>query len=723
MAGLTGNHYVDEEGHIEDHNLLDELATGALQKSSNLSDVPNKAEARAALELGELAQLDLEDLPESAGGSVSIPDGTYLKNANNLSDVPNKATARTALGVKSAGTKESTEFDAAGAATTAKTEAIAAAATAALQKSSNLNDVPNKATARNNLGLKSAAVEDVEAFEQFGNIQNALKALTNVVVLTQQEFDALNPPTAGTVYFIANQPAAGEDSAAVSTIRVGTVAAEVDPDLTPRIPEFDTKSVAALSASSVTTTFTHTVTAGITDPAVLVAVAHSGTGAASHDVTSVTYNGVAMTLLTVAVNDGTDGHPRFLRVYYRLNPPTGTSNVVVTMNSFTSMNGVAISSSYKYVNQTGPFGTPATAQANTGTTVSASVASAAATDRILSWGVARQVTTAPAPNSGQTFLADMNASTGSTWMTHSAKPGGGTLSNGYTWTGTNNNALVAASLIGASYSSGGIVTPDPVDPSDPFATNISSHFPARPFFDDFSTTVAEGNFINNAAYSSKFGAYGSNFYMTNQSAPSGDHYDGGSQMSVANSELILRGSTNGSGQTTWCAPTLKCGPGGSEYFTYGRLAFRFRVLDNTPGYKIAWMLWPQNSDNGTQNWPAGGEHDFIEGSMSGGIEANHHWYLATAGSQQDHWAAGKNFGTGYHTIVTEWTPSYVMVQLDGVEFGRRDASTSGGGTSRIVPNPMRTVLQCEVNLGGTQPALNSQCRIALDKVAFWPYVA
>src|SRR2546427_410289 len=62
---------------------------------------------------------------------------------------------------------------------------------------------------------------------------------------------------------------------------------------------------------------------------------------------------------------------------------------------------------------------------------------------------------------------------------------------------------------------------------------------------------------------------------------------------------------------------------------YGRYAVRFKA-DPVPGYKTAWLLWP---DSG--NWPADGEIDFPENSLDGNACAFVHHLGATIPSDQD----------------------------------------------------------------------------------------
>lgn len=89
-----------------------------------------------------------------------------------LSGVSDAATARANLSLGSAAVEDTSAFDAAGSAASAQSAAISAA-TALVD---DLSGVSDATTARNNLGLGSAAVEDASAFDAAGSASSAQSA-------------------------------------------------------------------------------------------------------------------------------------------------------------------------------------------------------------------------------------------------------------------------------------------------------------------------------------------------------------------------------------------------------------------------------------------------------------------------------------------------------------------------------------------------------------------
>src|SRR5436190_16893554 len=76
---------------------------------------------------------------------------------------------------------------------------------------------------------------------------------------------------------------------------------------------------------------------------------------------------------------------------------------------------------------------------------------------------------------------------------------------------------------------------------------------------------------------------------------------------------------------------------------YGRYAVRFKA-DLVPGYKTAWLLWPDS-----ENWPAEGEIDFPEDSLDGNVCAFVHHVGATSPSDQDAFCTGVPEAGAWHT--------------------------------------------------------------------------
>lgn len=160
------------------------------KKSNNLSDLPNKPQARLNLGLGDIAVEPatsflraVNNLGEITSASVARnnlglgtiatqPIGNFLQTGNNLSDVPDKAAARTNLGLTSAATTAPGLFmyksenlaginAAAGRANLGLADTATIGSGNLMFRANNLADLTNVQAARNNLGLGSASVANV----------------------------------------------------------------------------------------------------------------------------------------------------------------------------------------------------------------------------------------------------------------------------------------------------------------------------------------------------------------------------------------------------------------------------------------------------------------------------------------------------------------------------------------------------------------------------------
>ncbi|WP_196807195.1 glycoside hydrolase family 16 protein [Candidatus Solirubrobacter pratensis] len=146
-------------------------------------------------------------------------------------------------------------------------------------------------------------------------------------------------------------------------------------------------------------------------------------------------------------------------------------------------------------------------------------------------------------------------------------------------------------------------------------------------------------------------------------------------------------------------------PGASSHngMLYGRYAVRFRS-DPVPGYKTAWLLWP---DSGS--WPGDGEIDFPEGQLDGTISAFMHRQGGSGGGDQDAFDTPATY-TSWHTAVLEWSPAATRFILDG--------NVIGTSTSRIPNTPMHWVLQTETSLESA-PSDSAEGNVQVDWVAVY----
>lgn len=151
-------------------------------------------------------------------------------------------------------------------------------------------------------------------------------------------------------------------------------------------------------------------------------------------------------------------------------------------------------------------------------------------------------------------------------------------------------------------------------------------------------------------------------------------------------------------------PAIPAAPGPKGGLLYGRYVIRFRA-DAVPGYKTAWLLWPDSED-----WPSDGEIDFPEGDLSGTIGGFVHYRGGVSGSDQAAFATNATY-TGWHTATITWPPSRVTFQLDG--------KTVGTATTRIPNTPMHWVIQTETSIGGAPPANSAAGNVQIDWIAVY----
>lgn len=132
------------------------------------------ARAQAAESVNATGLTTLQTSLATETARAQAAEAAALQKSNNFSDVTNVATARNNLGLGSAALQPTSAFDVAGAAATVQsnltTEIARAQAAEALKLAAvnNLSDLTNLATARLNLGLGSAALQAASAFDTAG---------------------------------------------------------------------------------------------------------------------------------------------------------------------------------------------------------------------------------------------------------------------------------------------------------------------------------------------------------------------------------------------------------------------------------------------------------------------------------------------------------------------------------------------------------------------------
>ncbi|HZG89252.1 MAG TPA: glycoside hydrolase family 16 protein, partial [Pseudonocardia sp.] len=142
--------------------------------------------------------------------------------------------------------------------------------------------------------------------------------------------------------------------------------------------------------------------------------------------------------------------------------------------------------------------------------------------------------------------------------------------------------------------------------------------------------------------------------------------------------------------------------------TYGRWEVRART-EAGAGYRPAVLLWPDAED-----WPEGGEIDFLDTPDPGRTETNFVVHFGKQNSQVGSTVVG-DF-TEWHTYAVEWTPEHIAGFIDGQEVFRTT------DPAHIPTRPMHLVVQQDVgpSADGWTPALDGstppEVRMKIDWV-------
>lgn len=248
----------------------------------------------------------------------------------------------------------------------------------------------------------------------------------------------------------------------------------------------------------------------------------------------------------------------------------------------------------------------------------------------------------------------------------------------------------------------------PIDPRPPQAIDPSGvSMPTGPlpgweqvFADDFRQDVPTGQFP--AAVADKWRAYDDGWQDTSRNGT----YSPAKVVSIHDGVMDLHLRTEDNKHLVAAPVPRTGGPGPDGGYVYGRYEVRFRS-DRIPGYKVAWLLWPDSDD-----WSEG-EINFPEGNLDSSMAAFMHH--RSNPRQQDVYCPGASFAD-WHTATIEWSPKSVRFILDGTVIGEsRDRS-------KIPAEPMHWVLQTETNLDGHRPKTLTSGHVLIDWVVAYRLV-
>lgn len=209
------------------------------------------------------------------------------------------------------------------------------------------------------------------------------------------------------------------------------------------------------SFNNYTDTLSWSHTCAGSDRILIVAPVLLGDAPPTHDIVSITYNGVALT--KVDDQDSTGVH---VEMWYLVAPATGAHNIVITHDgTFTTSWCLGIAKSFTGVDQTSPIVTSGKAS-DTGNAVTVSLTSTDATDMLLSLAGKYSVGDNVVDGASQTETLHDTVDAG--WgleagFGYKQSSGGGSQALNWTWTDSNDGAEIAVALKAAVSST----TPNP----------------------------------------------------------------------------------------------------------------------------------------------------------------------------------------------------------------------------------------------------------------------
>ncbi|SDT19245.1 Glycosyl hydrolases family 16 [Friedmanniella luteola] len=226
------------------------------------------------------------------------------------------------------------------------------------------------------------------------------------------------------------------------------------------------------------------------------------------------------------------------------------------------------------------------------------------------------------------------------------------------------------------------------------------------FKDDFATSAGRGSLLSNPAYSRRWYSYSG----YNDTSGRG-RYNPAAVMSTTGGALDWYVHTAGGQHNVAAMVPINPSTGWGQ--RYGRYSVRFRS-DQLPGYKLAFMLWPDSD-----NWGEG-EVDFPEvGSLEQGNRIYANLYqrgntaTGTPGPSTGFRTTTDAAGSGWHVATTEWSPNKLTYYLDGKALG---TLTTGVPTTSFHP-----VLQVETAVGGPSPSSAVSGHVQVDWVTMYAY--